>query len=128
MIRITCPHCQLSQDFDDTCAGTDASCRWCDEPFNVGGPDAEFVPDASPQEPQSFAASTGRLCAALCMGIAGLLGLVALVGLPVLDFGFGCRFAEMRPTEFFWPTLLAAGGFGWLADRFSGDPPAVSGG
>lgn len=118
MIRATCPHCQFAQEFPDTQAGVDVPCGWCGEPLNVGGPTAEYVPDDAPER-ESLTA--GRVVGSLFVAAAALLGLLALVGLPILDFGYGVRIGNGRPTEAFWPVLVAAYGFQWVGETLRGE-------
>ncbi len=46
MIRATCPHCERILEFPDDRAGMEVRCAACDQPLTVGGPEAEYVPEA----------------------------------------------------------------------------------
>jgi hypothetical protein len=48
MIRATCPHCERILEFPDDRAGMEVRCAVCDQPLTVGGPEAEYVPEAIP--------------------------------------------------------------------------------
>lgn len=120
MIRVNCPHCEYAQEFPVEAAGTDAPCEWCGEPLTVGGPAAEFVPENSPERKPLTA---GRVLGWLCVTVAMLLGLLAFVGLPILDFGYGVRFGTTRPTAAFWLVLLVGYGFLRVGEQLHGETP-----
>lgn len=121
MIRVNCRHCEYAQEFPDEAAGTDAPCGWCGEPLTVGGPAAEFVPDNSSERKPLTA---GRVLGWLCLSVAALLGLFALVGLPILDFGYGVRIGTVRPAMAFWLVLVVAYGFLWVGEKLHGHASA----
>jgi len=46
MIRVRCPECQLAHAYPDRLAGLESPCSECGTATTVGGPDAEYVPEA----------------------------------------------------------------------------------
>ena len=102
------------------------TCHDCPATNTVGGPHAEHVPDDTElptdfRPAGSLTAVVGRLLAVVACG----LFLIALIALPVLDFGFGYRIGQTRPTEYFWLVLPAAYGLYWVAERLTGRATGV---
>lgn len=121
MIRAQCPQCQYAQEFADSTIGTDTPCQWCSETMTIGGPTAEYIPDAGRPTVVSFAEIFSWWCSAL----AFVFGVVAVVGLPVLDFGLGWRWGGMRPIGWFWLLFLVAGVFASLGEWLRGSRPTT---
>ena len=123
MIRIECYNCLRPQLYPDADAGQEMTCHDCPATNTVGGPHAEHVPDNSATEPPSDfmpAGSRTNFAGRLLAVVACGLFLFALIGLPVLDFGFGYRIGQTRPNEYFWLVLPAAYGCYWIAEQFLG--------